>query len=50
MGDVAARRLPGHERIIELDAEPCAEFRVIGERPPHAGNGRLQFNGFFDAI
>ena len=48
--DLPVRRLPGHERSVELHAKPGAELLVVGQRPPDARHGRLELDGLLDAI
>jgi hypothetical protein len=50
MEDFAGCNFAGPEGAVELNAKPCAEFVVIGESAPDAGDGGLQFDGFLDAI
>jgi len=50
MGDLAARCLARHEGTFQSHAEPLAEFVVISQRLPDAGDGRPELDGLFDAI
>jgi len=49
-GDVAGGDLAGDEWAVEFDAKPLAEFLVIGEGSPDAGDGGVEFDLLFDAV
>jgi len=50
IGYLPTRNLPRHKWPVQSDAEPCAEFVMIGQRSPDAGDWGLEFDGLFDAI
>src|ERR1700739_225747 len=50
VGDVAAGNFAGHEWAVEFHAEPLAEFAVVGEGTPDAGDRSFEFDTLFDAV
>src|SRR5215469_9306871 len=50
IGDPSTRDLARYEWAFESNAEPLAEFLVISQRSPDAGDGSVEFDGLFDAI
>ncbi len=50
MKDESARGLAGNEGRLQGDAEPFAEFAVVGERAPDAGDGGFEFDLLFNAV
>lgn len=50
IGDTATPDLACLERPVELHTEPLAEFAIIGERLPDAGDGGVNLNSLFDAV
>src|SRR5580698_4805299 len=49
-GDLASGDLAGDEWAVQLYAKPLAEFAVVGQGAPDAGDGRVEFNAFLDAV
>ena len=40
----------GDERRVDPDAEPLAEFLMVGQRAPDARDRGLELDGLFNAI
>ena len=45
-----ARNLTDYEWAIEFHAKPLAKFTVVGQRTPHARDGRFEFHIFLNTI
>jgi len=50
VGDAAGRHLSGNEGAIQFRAEPFPKFTVVSQGPPDSGDGRVEFNSFFDDV
>jgi hypothetical protein len=49
-GDLAPRLFANLEGSFQFDAKPGAEFVVIGQSTPNARDGRMDLDGFLDAV
>jgi len=49
-GDVSRGGFAGDEGSVEVDAEPLAEFFVVGEGAPDTGDGGVEVDFFADFV